>query len=119
MSSNEHPETYLARKKIKEIFKPKHYEIQEEVVMDTVVNNMEEEIWPAYRADMLLIKCFIVELDSKKLHGTKKRIIHDKWRDTNIMNQVGIKTVRLFSKDILQQSPDKIMKEINSQLDKQ
>lgn len=119
MSSNEHPDTYLARKKIKEIFRPKHYEIEEEVALDTVTNNMEEEVWPSYRADMVLTKCFIVEFDSKKLHGTKKRRIHDKWRDTNVMNQMNIKTVRLISRDILQQTPDQILQEINYQLSQQ
>lgn len=119
MSFNESPDTFLARKRIKEIFKPKHYEIKEEVTMDTVKNNMEEEIYPPYRADMLLTKIFIVEFDSKKLHGSRKHRIHDQWRDANIKSQMDIKTVRLISREILHQTPEQIMEEINYQLGKE
>lgn len=118
-SSIEHPDTYMARKKIKEIFRSKHYQIQEEVELDTVTNNMEEEIYPPYRADMLLSKIFIIEFDSKTLHGTRRRRIHDQWRDKNIKGQLDIPTVRLISKDLLKQTQDQIVQEINHQLKKQ
>lgn len=116
MSSTEHPDTYLARKKIKEIFGKENYSVEEEVELDTVTNNMGEEIYPPYRADMILKKEFIIEFDSKKLHGTHRRKVHDNWRDRNIKNQTKLITVRLLSKDILKQSPTEILMEINSQL---
>jgi hypothetical protein len=116
LSSTEHPDTYLARKKIKEIFREQSYNIEEEVELDTVTNNMGEEIYPPYRADMILKKEFIIEFDSKKLHGTHRRKVHDSWRDKNIKSQTKLITVRLLSKDILQQSPTEILMEINSQL---
>jgi|SRR5687768_10092255 len=116
MSSTESPDTYLARKKIKDIFRHENYKIEEEVELDTVTNNMGEEIYPPYRADMILTKEFIIEFDSKKLHGTHRRKVHDSWRDKNIKNQTKLTTVRLISKDILKQSPTEILMEINSQL---
>lgn len=116
MSSYESPDTYLARKKIKDIFRQENYNIEEEIELDTVKNNMGEEIYPPYRADMILSKEFIIEFDSKKLHGTHRRKVHDNWRDKNIKNQTRLTTVRLNSKDILQQPPTDILREINSQL---
>lgn len=116
MSSIEAPETYMARQKLKKIFSERDYEIEEEVTLDTVTNNMEEEIYPPLRADMILTKQFIIEFDSKKLHGTKVRRNKDHWRDKNIKNQMNIKTVRLLSRDILQQSQEDILNEINYQL---
>jgi hypothetical protein len=109
----------MARKKIKEIFRNQNYQIEEEVELDTVTNNMDEEIYPPYRADMILTKTFILEFDSKILHGTHRKRNHDKWRDKNIKKDLNLKTVRLISKDILQQSPDQILHEINTQLKRQ
>lgn len=117
-NNNESPQTYKARQKIKDIFKPKHYIIEEEVRLESVTNNIGEE-FPAeykYKADMLLTKSFIIELDSKKLHGTHRRIVHDQWRDKNIRNQINLKTVRLISKDVLKQSEADIINEIEDQL---
>jgi len=114
--SNEAPETYQARKKLKQLLYRQNYEIEEEVQLDTVTNNMGEEIWPPYRADMLLTKSFIIELDSKKLHGTHRRIVHDSWRDKNIKNQINLKTVRLLSKNVNVQSEKQILEEIEDQL---
>lgn len=100
-TSGEAPETYMARKILKDILRKYCYHIEEEVELDTVTNNIGEKIWPPYRADMLLSKIFIIELDSKKLHGTKRRRSHDQWRDKNIKGQLNIPTVRLISKDIV------------------
>lgn len=116
MSSSESPDTYLARKKIRDIFREHGYELEEEVELDTVTNNMGEEIYPPYRADMIVKKEFIIEFDSKKLHGTHRRKIHDSWRDKNIKSQTKLTTVRLQSKDIIKQSPGDIIAEVNSQL---
>lgn len=118
-SSSESPETYQARKKLKQIFTEYEFEIEEEVPLSTVTNNMEEEIWPPYRADMLLTKQFIIELDSKKLHGTRRKRVHDKWRDENVRKQVKLKTVRLLSKDVNKQEPEQILEEVNWQLKRQ
>jgi hypothetical protein len=119
----EAPDTYQARKRLKHIYHNKNFIIQEEVKMDTVTNNMEEEIYPPYQADMLLTKQFIIELDpetSKKYkskgHGTRRRRLHDDWRDRNIKNQMDITTVRLIPRDILQQSDEQIEAEIEYQL---
>jgi hypothetical protein len=119
----EAPDTYQARKRLKHIYNSKNFIIQEEVKMDTVTNNMEEEIYPPYQADMLLTKQFIIELDpetSKKYkskgHGTRRRRIHDDWRDKNIKNQMDIVTVRLIPRDILQQTDEQIEAEIEYQL---
>lgn len=117
--STESPETYQARKKLKEIFTEYEFEIEEEVPLQTVTNNMEEEIWPPYRADMLLTKQFIIELDSKNLHGTRRKRVHDKWRDENVRKQVKLKTVRLLSKDVNKQEPEQILEEVNWQLKRQ
>lgn len=119
MTFNESIETYRARKKIKDLFRNDLYDVEEEVPLDVVTNNVGEEIFPPYRADMIATKTFIIEFDSKKLHGTKRRRIHDSWRDKNIRHQINLKTVRLFSKDILRQSPSEIMEEINYQLARQ
>jgi len=122
-SGVEHPNTYQARKILKEIFRDYCYAIQEEVPLDEVTNNMEEKVWPPYRADMLLSKVFIIELVSKKLHGTKKRRMHDQWRDKNVKAQLDIPTVRLLSKDVLEyrkRGEDiEILKEIHYQLREQ
>ena len=93
---NEAPETYKARKELKRILEKQDYIVEEEVPLADVTNNMGEEIWPLYRADIIVTKSFIIELDSKKLHGTKKRRIHDQWRDKNIRNQINLKTVQTF-----------------------
>jgi hypothetical protein len=98
------------------IFGDENYEIQEEVPFETVTNNIGEEIWPPYRADMLLTKQFIIELDSKKLHGTHRKIVHDRWRDSNVKEQVNLKTVRLLSSDVNQQSPEEILEEVEWKL---
>jgi hypothetical protein len=116
LSSIESPDTYQARKKIRDIFRHENFDIEEEVELETVTNNIGEEIYPPYRADMILHKEFIIEFDSKKLHGTHRRKVHDSWRDKNIKNQTRLTTVRLISKEILKQSPTDILKEINSQL---
>lgn len=126
MSLNEGPDTYLARQKLKTIFKRLQYEIEEEVPLDTVTNNMGEEIYPPYQADMILTKQFIIEFDPQsnkkyksKGHGTKRRRIHDQWRDKNIKNQMNIKTVRLIPKDILSYNDHEILHEIEDQLKNQ
>jgi hypothetical protein len=129
-SSNpsESPDTYQARKKIKQIFTRKHYEIEEEVPLETVTNNMDEEIWPPYQADMLLTKQFIIELDPQsakkykaKGHGTKIRRNKDHWKDTNIKNQINLKVVRLEPEDILKDDSDLTLtrQEIHYQLGRQ
>ena len=116
---SEAPDTYQARRKLREIFDEKCYDIQEEVPFTKVKNNMQEEIWPPYRADMVLKKEFIIELDSKHLHGTHRAIVHDQWKDRNIRDQTELMTVRLLSKDIIKQLDDEILAEIDSQLYKQ
>lgn len=119
LNPNESLDTYKARKKLKEIFQEYEFEVEEEVPLTTVTNNMDEDIWPPYRADMLLTKQFIIELDSKKLHGTHRKIVHDRWRDENVRNQIQLKTVRLISKDVNKQNPEQILDEVNWQLKNQ
>jgi hypothetical protein len=116
VNPSESPDTYQARKKLKSLFGELMYEVEEEVELESVTNNMEEEIWPPYRADMLVTKTFIIELDSKKLHGTRKKRSHDKWRNINIKSQMNLKTVRLLSKDVNRQELDQILAEIDYQL---
>ena len=123
---NEAPETYKARKELKRILSKQDYHIQEEVPLADVTNNMGEEIYPPYRADMILTKMFIIELDPQsakpyqsKGHGTKRRRIHDDWRDRNVMDQIKLKTVRLIPKNIMIQSDDEILAEIDYQLQNQ
>jgi hypothetical protein len=122
----EAPDTFKARKKLKQLFESKSYTVEEEVQLDTVTNNMNEEIWPLYQADMLLTQQFIIELDPQsaekgksKGHGTHKRIVHDQWRDKNVRNQINLKTVRLIPSDINSQSPEQIIEEIEYQLQHQ
>ena len=122
-SLSEHPKTVLARQRLKEIFEDRHYIIEEEVELDTVTNNIGEPIIPPYRADMLLTKQFIIELDPQtnkkrknKGHGTKHRRTHDSWRDKNIKNQMDIDTVRLIPLDILKLTDKQILDEIDFQL---
>jgi len=121
----EAPDTYQARKVIKRLYESQNFKIQEEVKLDTVTNNMEEEIWPPYQADMLLTKEFIIELDPQtpdkgksKGHGTKRRRNKDQWRDKNIKKQLDIPTVRLIPSDILQQTDKQILDEIEWQLNR-
>ena len=123
MSSTEHPNTYLSRRKLKEILRPMNYEIEEEVALESVKNNMQEDIFPPYQADMIASKVFVIELDPQsnkkgksKGHGTRRRRIHDEWRDKNIKSQLNLRTVRLDPKDILEQSKEQILAEINNQL---
>ena len=107
---NESPETYKARKELKRILEREDYIVEEEIPLEDVTNNMEEEIWPRYRADIIAQKTYIIELDPqsdkprKHGHGTRKRRIHDQWRDKNIRSQINLKTVRLIPRDILKQS---------------
>jgi hypothetical protein len=112
-------ETYRARRKLKDIFRTQNYRIEEFKEFPEVTDNMGSEIWPPYEADILLYKVFIIELDSRKLHGTHKKIIHDKWRDKNFKEQIDVPTVRLLSKDVNMQTPEDILQEINWQLQKQ
>ena len=120
---NESPETYKARKELRRILENDDYLVEEEIPLEDVTNNMEEEIYPPYRADMLVTKQFIIELDpetSKKYkakgHGTRRRRIHDQWRDRNVRNQMKLKTVRLKPADILMYDETLTLHEIDSQL---
>lgn len=123
---NESPQTYKARKELKRILEQEDYFIEEEVPLEDVTNNMEEEIYPPYRADMIVTKQFIIELDPEtgkkgkaKGHGTKKRRIHDQWRDRNVRDQIKLKTVRLKPEDILNYDASLTLHEIESQLRRQ
>lgn len=124
---NESPETYKARKELKRILSNIGYEIEEEVPLEDVkTNNMEEEIYPPYRADMVVTLQYIIELDPEtgkvgkaKGHGTRKRRIHDQWRDRNVRDQLKLKTVRLKPEDILKYSEKLTLEEIESQLQRQ
>ena len=120
---NEAPSTYKARKELKRILEKQDYDIQEEVPLQDVTNNMEEEIYPPYRADMIVTKTFIIELDPEtgkkgkaKGHGTRKRRVHDDWRDKNVRGQIKLKTVRLKPDDILSYDEKLTLEEIDSQL---
>jgi hypothetical protein len=120
---NESPETYKARKELKRILENDDYTVEEEVPLQDVTNNMEEEIYPPYRADMIVTKRFIIELDPEtskkgkaKGHGTRRRRIHDQWRDINVRDQVKLKTVRLKPEDILNYDESMTIREIESQL---
>lgn len=112
--------TIRARQILKDIYKPLQFEIDEEYVFEEVTNYIGESMdqFP-YRGDMLFSKVFVIELDSRNLHGTHRRIVHDKWKKINIWNQRGIPLVRLLSKDVVKQDKKDIIKEINSQLSKQ
>lgn len=120
---NEAPETYKARQELKRILEKEDYTIEEEVPLEDVTNNMEEEIYPPYRADMVVTKTFIIELDTEtskkykaKGHGTRKKRIHDQWRDRNVRDQIHLKTVRLKPKDILNLDETLTLHEIDYQL---
>lgn len=113
---DESPETAKARDKLKEIFKMMNFYISEFVKLPDVTNNIGERIWPPYEADMILIKEFVLELDSKKLHGTRIRRNKDKWKNTNLLNQMELPTVRLLSKDVNKQTEKQILAEIEYQL---
>lgn len=120
---NESPITYKARKELKRILENEDYVIEEEIPLEDVTNNMEEETYPPYRADMIVTKTFIIELDpetSKKYkskgHGTRRRRIHDQWRDRNVRSQINLKTVRLKPEDILNYDESLTLREIESQL---
>lgn len=124
--AEEAPDTYKARKELRRILEHLDYEVQEYVPLEDVTNNMEEEIWPPYEADMVVTRSFIIELDTEtskkyksKGHGTRKRRIHDQWRDKNIRNQIKMKTVRLQPKDILNFDESLTLEEIESQLQSQ
>jgi hypothetical protein len=122
--AEEAPQTYKARKELRRILEKLDYVINEYVpLMDVTSNNMDEEIWPPYEADMIVTKSFIIELDTEtnkkgksKGHGTKKRRIHDQWRDKNVRGQINLKTVRLKPKDILMYDEKLTIQEIDSQL---
>ena len=123
---NEAPETYKARKELKRLLAKQDYTIEEEVPLADVSNNMGEEIYPPYRADMIVTKQFIIELDPEtskigksKGHGTRRRHIHDQWRDRNVRDQIKLKTVRLKPEDVLTGDDDLTMLEIESQLAEQ
>ena len=109
----------MARRKIKDIFRSKNYKIEEFKEFPEITDNMGEEIYPPYEADMFLYQAFIIEFDSKKLHGTHKKRVHDQWRDKNFKDQIDVPTVRLISKDVNKQSPDQILDEIRWQLQNQ
>lgn len=120
---NESPETYKARRELKRILSTIGYEIEEEVPLEDVTNNMGEEIYPPYRADMVVTLQYIIELDPEngkkgkpKGHGTRKRRIHDQWRDKNVRNQLKLKTVRLNPADILNYNEKLTLETIDSQL---
>ena len=108
-------QTQLAREKIKQILPEKGFKIGEEESFPCL-NNAGEAIWPPYRADMVVRLTFILEFDPMKLHGTKRHRNHDQWRDTNILREYDIKTVRLDPRDILKQTPNEILEEIEYQL---
>src|SRR6188768_1793905 len=108
--------TKKARTKLKEIFHRLNFEVNEEVALPHVTNNIGEKIFPPYQADLILSKEFVIELDSKKLHGTKIKRIKDKWRNINIQRDTDLPTVRLLSKDINKQTEQDILAEIEYQL---
>jgi hypothetical protein len=123
--NNEAAQTYEARQKLKKILAKHDYTVREEVELDTVTNNMGEKIDPPYRSDMLVFKAFIIELDPQtsqkyksKGHGTRRRIIHDQWKDTNIFNQLHIKVIRLNPREVMNSKTDEtaIIEEIIYQL---
>lgn len=116
-------QTYQARKKLKEIFRAQEFDIEEEVKFPDVTNNMGEEIWPPLRADMLLEKKFIIELDPEsgkvgkaKGHGTKSRRNKDYWKDRNIWEQKHIKIVRIDPEDVMKENPELILRDIDYKL---
>jgi len=122
--AEEAPQTYKARKELRRILEKEDFIIEEYVPLEDVkTNNMDEEIWPPYEADMIVTKTFIIELDpetSKKYkakgHGTRRKRIHDQWRDKNVRNQSKLKTVRLKPEDILNYDESLTLHEIDHQL---
>ncbi|MDF2736317.1 MAG: hypothetical protein K0S93_173 [Nitrososphaeraceae archaeon] len=122
--ADEAPETYKARRELRRILEHEDYVIEEYVPLeDVTTNNMGEEFWPPYEADMVVTKQFIIELDTEtskkgksKGHGTRRRRIHDQWRDRNVRDQIKLKTVRLKPDDILNYDESLTLKEIEDQL---
>lgn len=117
MSEKEHKSTAKARERIKIIYELLGYKI-EEFVPITVQNNIGDQEMQ-YEADMILTKQFIVEFDSKKLHGTRVRRIKDSWRDKNIHRETDLKTIRLISKELLKVSDEQIIDEVDYQFNNQ
>lgn len=122
--AEEAPQTYKARKELRRILEKLDYVVDEYVpLMDVTTNNMSEELWPPYEADMVVTKTFIIELDTEtskkgksKGHGTRRRRVHDNWRDKNVRGQIKLKTVRLKPDDILNYEEKLTIEEIDSQL---
>jgi hypothetical protein len=122
--AEEAPETYKARRELRRILESEDYTVEEYVPLeDVTTNNIGEEIWPPYEADIVVTKSFIIELDTEtnkkykaKGHGTRRRRIHDQWRDRNVRNQIKLKTVRLKPEDILNYDESLTLREIESQL---
>ena len=125
--ADEAPETYRARRELRRILEHKDYIVEEYVPLeDVTTNNMNEEIWPPYEADIIVTKTFIIELDTEtskkgksKGHGTRRRRIHDQWRDRNVRAQIKLKTVRLKPEDILNYDESLTLHEIEDQLKSQ
>ena len=125
--ADEAPETHRARRELRRILEHLDYIVEEYVPLeDVTTNNMGEEFWPPYEADMIVTKSFIIELDTEtskkgksKGHGTRRRKVHDNWRDTNVRNQIKLKTVRLKPKDVLDYDESLTLHEIEDQLKNQ
>lgn len=91
--------TQKARQKIKELLIEKGYQVGEEEFFPCL-NNMGEVIWPPYRADLVVRKTFILELDPL-FHDSHIHSVKDDHRDQNIYREYEIKTARVNPDDIL------------------
>ncbi|MGI9011098.1 MAG: hypothetical protein ACR2F1_07920 [Nitrososphaeraceae archaeon] len=96
----ESKETLKARAKLREIFNLFGFEVEDEKPYPCV-NNMGEIINPPYQADLHVKLEFNLEIDPHQGHtNSKHNIVKDEWKDENIFQQHGVKTVRVTPKDV-------------------
>ena len=92
--------TTRARQLLVNALKAECFHVQEEKKF-YCKNNMGEEINPPYSADIYASIEFIIELDPESTHGGDHRTKKDNWRNRNIFDQYGVRTVRIQPKDVL------------------
>jgi hypothetical protein len=110
-------ETVQARRKLIEALTQQGFNIVEEKKFPCKNHFDNTEIWPPYQADIYLELRAIIELDPLESHKSKHQKTHDKWKDTNIWEQYGVRTVRLVPEDIIKDGGiDQAGKEIIHQL---
>ena len=106
--------TKRARQKIIQLYKNLGFHVTEEEIFPTLNNMGDFKL--DYKADIVVRKTFIIELDPPGLHDTHRHTVKDEWRNKNIFNEYQIKTVRLEPNDIMKQDPLDILIEVDDQL---